>query len=266
MRVLRISKVFDFLFGAVLLFFISFVWTRYFIHDFWLTMLISIIITFLIASIFHIVNRKKQEKLNISREEIKNAEMITTYFLLSSKQEILKTFFEKLDKKYNTKIKSDYMLVNDKVLKPIYNTQTITDKEIMEIYLKVKDTSAKKIIITCKDASENCYDFVKLITNKEIIILTEYEAYENIFKPLSFDVPKIEAIQKNKKNVNYYLAFALNKTRTKNYLIVSIFMLFASFILRYNIYYLIFSSITGLLALYSHFNTRFNSNNKKQYL
>lgn len=266
MRVLKISKLFDFLFGVIVLFLISFVWTRYFIHDFWLTVLISAIITFFVSSIFHLINVKKQTKLSVSKEEIKNAEILSTSFLLSTKQEILKTFFDKFDKKYNTKIKSDYLLVNDKVLKPIYNTQTITDKDVMDIYLKVKDTTAKKIIITCKSANENCYNFAKLITNKEVIILTEIEAYENIFKPLNFDIPNIETTKTSKKNIKDYLTFALNKSRTKNYLIVSIFMLFASFVLRYNIYYLVFSSITGLLALYSHFNTTFNLKIKNEYL
>ena len=265
MKVLRIGKVLDFLFGVSLLFFICFVWTRYFLHDTILTILISIIITFIVSSVFYILNNKKNKKVEITKQEIKNAKNITANFLLSTKQEILKTFYERLNAKYNTKIKSDYLLVNDKVLKPIYNTQTITDKEILETYLKVKDSTATKIIITCKQASESCYDFSKLIVNKEIIILNELEAYQNIFKPLQFEAPDFNIEAKQKKSLSSFLEMALNKSRTKSYLLVSIFMLFASFVLRYNIYYLVFSSITGILALYSHFNSRFNDkikNNK----
>ena len=158
-------------------------------------------------------------------------------------------------------------MVNDKVLKPIYTSQTITDKEILETYLKVKDTPAKTIIITCKQANETCYDFAKMIANKKIIILTEIDAYENIFKPLQFEVHNIEMEQKQKKSFQQFLEFSLNKARTKNYVLVSIFMLFASFVLRYNVYYLIFSSLTGLLALYSHFNLRYNKKlNDNKYL
>ena len=257
MKVLKISKIIDFVFGTAVLFLISFVWTRYFLHDTWLTILISSIITFVVATIYHFISKTKKQKIELTNKEIKNAKQIATGFLLSTKQEILKTFYEKFNVKYNTKIKSDFLLVNDKVLKPIYSTQTITDREILEAYLKVKDISAKKIIITCQNADTTAYNFCKLVTDKEILILTEFEAYTNIFKPLNFDVPEIKATP-HKKNAQYYLSLALNKSRTKNYLIVSAFMLFASFILRYNIYYLTFASITGLLALYSHFNTRYN--------
>ncbi len=257
MRVLKLSKIIDFIFGTTILFLICFVWTRYFLHDTWLTILISSTVTFVIATLYHFFSKSKNQKLELSNKEIKNASQISTGFLLSTKQQILKNFYEKLNIKYNTKIKSDYLLVNDKVLKPIYSTQTITDREILDAYLKVKDISAKKMIITCQNADNTAYTFCKLVTDKEIIILTEYEAYTNIFKPLNFEVPVIKATIR-KKNAQDYLSLALNKSRTKNYLIVSIFMLFASFILRYNIYYLIFASITGLLALYSHFNTRYN--------
>ena len=261
MRILKLSKITDFIFFAGLMFLICFLWLRYFLHDFWLAVILSATITFVTMSIYHIFYKNKENKQNISHEEIKKANQITTKFLLSTKTEILKTFFEKLEKKYNTKIKSDYLLVNDNVLRPIYTTQTITDKDILESYTKIKDTSAKKLIITCQNTDESSRLCAKLITDKEIVILTEFEAYETIFKPLEFEVPDINTLQKTKKNFSYYLSFALNKSRTKSYLIVAVFMLFASFVLRYNIYYLIFSSITGLLALYSHFNTRFN---KKQ--
>ncbi|HAJ78082.1 MAG TPA: hypothetical protein DCO89_03345 [Clostridiales bacterium] len=267
MKILRISKIFDFLFGIILLFFICFVWTRYFLHDVFLTLLISAIITFFISSIFYILNNKKTEKKSFSKQEIKNAKSISSNFLLSTKQEILKAFYEKFNVKYNTKIKSDYLLVNDKILKPIYTSQTITDKDVLETYLKVKDTSPKTIIITCKNANESCYDFAKMIANKKVIILTEIEAYENIFKPLQFDIPNIETEFKSKKTFQQFLEFALNKSRTKSYALVSVFMLFASFVLRYNIYYLIFSSITGTLALYSYYNVRYNKKpNDNQYL
>lgn len=265
MKVLRLSKVFDFVFWYSILFFIFFVWTRYFIHDILTTVLLSAFLTFFVAIIYHFFSKKKSSRDNLTKLDEKNAEAITTGFLLSTKQEILKIFFEKLDKKYNTKIKSDYLLVNDKVLKPIYSTQTITDKDVMEIFLKIKDTSIKKLIITCQKADDSCYLFSKLVQSKEIIILESKEAYQNIFKPLNFDIPEINS-KNNKKTLRYYLSFALNKHRTKNYLIVSIFMLFASFVLRYNIYYLIFSSITGALALYSHFNIRFNKKENVDYI
>lgn len=258
MKNFKLSRVFDFVFFISATFLICFVWTRYFVYDFALTLVISSSITFLLTSIYHIFYARKMIKKNHNLEEVKNAEKFATHFLLSTKQEIIKEFSEKFEKKYNTKTKSDYLLVNDKVLKPIYSSQKVTDKDVLEIYVKVKNTSLKRIIIVCNDAEPSAYDFAKLITNLEVVILTKLDAYKNIFEPLKFDIPNV-AVTKKQKNLNMYLSIAFNKSRTKNYAIVSTFLLLSSFFFRYNIYYLIFSSITAAFALYSHFNTRFNN-------
>ena len=265
MKNFKLSRIFDFIFFVSATFLICFVWTRYFVYDVALTLVLSSSITFLLTSIYHIFYVRKTIKKNHSLEELQNAEKFATHFLLSTKQEIIKEFNDKFEAKYNTKAKSDYLLVNDKVLKPIYSSQKITDKDILEIYVKVKNTALKKLIIVCCDAEQSAYDFAKLITNFEVVILTKLDAYKNIFEPLKFDIPNVN-VPKKRKNLNIYLSIAFNKARTKNYAVVSAFLLFSSYVFRYNIYYLIFSSITAALALYSHFNTKFNNINKSEMI
>ncbi len=258
MRVLRISKFFDFLFGTAFLFLICFVWTRYFVHDVWKTIAISAIVTFFIISVYHIIKNKKESRKQLTEQEIKNAKKISTNFLLKTKQEILKEFEKNLSKKYQTKIKSDYLIINNNILRPIFSSAVITDKEVIESYTKTKSLSAEKLIIVCKNANVEAKKIANMIDGQKVIVLEEIEAYDDIYKPLNFSVPDKMQDTKKRKKAYDYLSFALNKARTKNYLIVAVFLLFSSFLLRYNIYYIIFASITTLLALYSHFNTRFN--------
>ena len=143
MRVLKLSKVLDFLIGTSFLFLVSFVWARYFVHNVWLTVLISAISTFLIISIYHIIKKKKELNKFLNEQEIKNAHLISNKFLLLTKQEVLKEFEKELSKKYQTKIKSDYIIINDSILRPVFSSGTITDKEIIESFTKTKSLSAK---------------------------------------------------------------------------------------------------------------------------
>ena len=259
MKVLKISKIFDFLFGVSFLFLICFVWVRYFLQETWVTLLVSSFITFAIVSLFHISQKYISSRKELSTQEIQNAKNISNNFLLLKKSEILKEFEDKLKVKYTTKMKSDYIIINKKVLRPIFSLQTITSKEVLETYTKTKDENFEKIIIVCKNASEDAKEIVNYLSNINLIILEQFDAYENIYKPLNFEVPKMEIEKKEKKKITDYLYLAFNKSRTKNYLMISVFMLFSSFVLRYNLYYIVFASITTLMGLYSHFNKRFNT-------
>lgn len=259
MKVLKISKLFDFLFGVSFLFLISFVWIRYFFENIWLTLFLSSVLTFLIVAIFHASQKYFLNKKNMTEKDIENASGISTNFLLLKKTETLKIFEKKLGVKYNVKTKSDFLIINKNILRPIYTTSTITSKEVLETYTKTKNENFDKLIIVCKKASDEAKETTQFFGKTNCIILEEFDAYENIFKPLNFDVVIANKAKKEKRKIYDYLSFALNKQRTKNYLMISVFMLFSSFVLRYNIYYIVFASITTLLGLYSYFNKRFNS-------
>ena len=195
----------------------------------------------------------------MTEKDIKNASDIATNFLLLKKTETLKIFEKKLAAKYKIKKKSDFLIVNKNILRPIYSASIITSKDVLETYTKTKDENFDKLIIVCKKASIDAKEILLLFSDIKCIVLEEFEAYENIFKPLNFEIPTIKKTKKEKKKITDYLSLALNKQRTKNYLMISVFMLFSSFVLRYNIYYIVFASITTLLGLYSYFNKRFNS-------
>src|SRR5574344_1867005 len=192
MKKTKFSKLFDFLFGSIFVFLICFVWSRYFIHNIWITVLISATITFCSVALFHIVKSNKEVHQNFNQLELEKAHNFSLNFLLSTKQEVIKTFSKYVGEKYTVKLKSDYLIVNNNILRPIYTTQTISDKDVLESYAKVKNTNCKKIILTCQNASENARLVVSMIKDKKIVILTEYDAYMDIFKPLSFPIPTLE--------------------------------------------------------------------------
>ncbi|HBB44709.1 MAG TPA: hypothetical protein DCZ34_01100, partial [Clostridiales bacterium] len=259
MKKTRLSKIFDFLFGTSFVFLMCFVWMRFFLHNFVLTILLSFVISFCVCGLYYFLSKQKAEKQQLSETELEKAHNISMHFLLSTKKETISELEKLLSKKYDVTAKSDHLIVNDTMLKPIYTSQTISDKDVLESFAKIKNTSLKKLIICCENASSIAMKIASLIKEKEVVVLDEYLAYKNIFLPLGFNPPKVEIEEKKKdKKFDVFLQNAFNKKRTKNYLLVAVFLLFGSFLLRYNLYYIIFSSIATLCALYSHFNTRFN--------
>lgn len=266
MKKTRLSKIFDFLFGTSFVFLMCFVWVRFFLHNFALTILLSAIISFCVCGLYYFLTKQKTEKQQLSETELEKAHNISMHFLFSTKKEIISELEKLLSKKYDVTAKSDHLIVNDTMLKPIYTSETISDKDVLESFSKIKNTNLKKLIICCENASPVAMKISSLIKEKEIVVLDEYLAYKNIFLPLGFNPPKVEIEEKKKdKKIDVFLQNAFNKKHTKNYLLVAVFLLFGSFLLRYNLYYIIFSSIATLCALYSHFNTRFNKAKKSQF-
>lgn len=211
-----------------------------------------------VCLIYNYFAEKKAKKNEINRKEIENANNISTGFLLTAKADILKKFCQKLEKKYPTKQEKGYIKVNSNILIPMFETQEITDKEVFNAYLKTKSLECKKLILVCNSFSNSATTAKELIKDKNIVILDAMNAYKNIYKPLQFDIPKFENKPEKKHKVKNMLNVAFSKKQTKSYFFVSAFLLFGSFVLRYNVYYLIMASITTLFALYAHFNKRFN--------
>lgn len=266
MRTTYLSKILDFVFGNLLVFLIAYVWTRFFWTDQRINFLISFFVMILVCLLYNYFSEKKAKKTKTNKEQIQNANNISTSFLLSAKQDVLKTFAKNLNKKYQAKLEKSMIFVNGNILLPIFEVQEITDKEVLNAYLKTKSLTCKKLILVGHKISQSATDIANLITDKKIVLLDAMSAYKSIYQPLGFDVPKVQITAKKTKNVKQYLNTAFSKKNTKNYFMVSAYLLFGSFVLRYNIYYLIFASITTIFALYSHFNKKFNAEQNEKLI
>ena len=264
MRVSYFGKIFDFVFGNLLVFFVAFVWTRFFWSDQRINIAVSFVMMILVCLIYNYFAQKRAKKTEMNKMDIQNAQDISNGFLLSSKADILKSFEKHLSKKYSVKIEKSFLHINGNILYPVFDVQEITDKEILAVYQKTKNITCKKTILVCHKKNDSANEITQIFAGKQFVILDCVEAYKSIYKPLEFDVPKFEHKVKKEKTAKQYLSVAFSKKNTKNYFMVSAFLLFGSFVLRYNIYYLVFASITTIFALYSHFNKRFNiSKNEK---
>jgi len=263
----KLSEIFDFVFGTTFVFLSVLIWMRYFVHNTWLTLTISGAIAFSLVGLIHFVKQKKKDKTNITKQELTNANNCTKHFMFSNKTDALNVLLNLLKTKYEVIKKSDYLIFNNIVLRPIYYKLKITDEMVLETFVKTKSLNPKKIIIVSKSIEANALQFAKSIKQTEIVLLNEQEFYFSILKPLNFQCQnaEFEAIKKEHHFKNF-LNVVFNKQRTKGYTITAVILLFASFLLRYNLYYIIMTSVLSFFAIFSHFNKAFNPLTKNDVL
>lgn len=214
-----------------------------------------------VCSIVHLCLTKKGETQIKQKNQQKLAENISQYLLFSTKQETLK-IFENVLKKKNCEYtkKTNFICFNDNALYPVYTKTKCDDNDILECIVKLNTAkiSATNIIILAKTFTDDAIKFSKTLSQK-VILMNEYQTYELFFKPVNFIVEnksqkKLSFKQKSRNLID----IAFNKKRFKNYMISALIVFIGSYFMRYNIYYLIMSTILIILALFSYFNKPFN--------
>lgn len=166
-------------------------------------------------------------------------------------------------KNIKTVNKSDYMFFNGTMLRPVYSASQVTDSAVIETCQKAKTSRLKivKIVICGREFSNEAKAAAKEIPDFKISLLNESDVWFKILKPAEFS-PKQFAKTKEKmpmKNkINGMFNIAFNKKRFKGYMFSAILLLFGSYFMRYNIYYLTFSSLLLCFAFFSYFNKPFN--------
>lgn len=263
----KLSKILDFIFGTIFVFLSVFIWTRYFVHNTFLTIFITSGVTVSVVGLFYFTRLKKEEKVNLTKKELTNANNCTRLFMLSSKSNAINWIYNILSTKYNVTKKADYLFFNQIVLRPVYTTLKIDEEIVLNTFTKTKSLNPKKIIICSKSIEPEALQLAKSIKQTKIILLNEQEFYFSILKPLGFECEKTYVEQTKKgKGISALFNIIFNRHRTKAYSITAIVLLLASFLMRYNLYYIIMASILSLMALFSYFNRPFNKIKKEDLL
>ena len=253
-------KILTRIFRLFLIFIIALIWCRYFIKDLTLSITLTIIITLIIDTIISLIFSKKTQKLKLKNSEIEKAENYCNKFIFSDKNYAVNFYYNLASKRYKAKKFSKYVLIehkeNNLILFPFYKFDDFNIEDLIYTYNYAKKAKASKLVICVNKTNANVLKISEKLDIK-IIILDKFQTYNKLFKEYNY-FPQ-EFIIKNQKNTfKNLIEYSLNKKRTKGYLIASIILLFSSFIVKYNIYYLISSSILLVLSLFSFINPKFN--------
>ena len=259
MKKISLFIIVDYIFKFTLLFLINFIWCAYFIETSFIAVMVAIFISCSLILAFNFFGSKKHYKKQISLKEEQKIADITRTFVFMTKDEILNFFYKLASTKHECKVKDEYIeIMSDQkpiILYPIFKSENISLDDMIYIYKKIKNRNIKRFVVLT-----NKYDNIDASAFKfETLILNYKETYYKLLKAYEF-YPEITIKNKPKikNSLNSILLIALNKKKSKGYFISALFILFASFFVRFKIYYLIFSTILLFLALFSRFNISYN--------
>lgn len=264
----KLSFLLDFLFKATLIFFISFIWLRLYIHNNTLILVLSIMITLFLSFLISIFLRKKITKINLSKKEIKEKKEYLNQLNFSTKKDnsnFLASFFRE---ETLTKTKEYFIFIKEEKVS-VFNDFSFKTTSIDFLIDCIKECNKKninKIIIFASTIDKDCFSFIKNLKNIKIKLIDYNNFYINYMKKHNiFPDIKIKYEEKTKYSFKELLNIAFSKKKTKGYVITGFIFLVSSLFLRYNIYYIIFTTIMFVFALFSYFNKPFNKNSSDTF-
>lgn len=253
----RFSRIFQAFFRCVLIFFIAFVWARYFISPLWLSLVVAIATSVIVDAILRIIFRRKNSIAALKKNEQEEAE--NAFLSLSLDPKALDFFLRLASSRHSAEKKKNCILIShddgEKVLLiPHLPHKNLSPDDIAAYVLAARNFGAKKVVIPCKNADKECFSFAKNF-EEEFVILNQYEAYQKLYREYNM-LPEIKIKYKKEKALAFreLAIFSLNKSRAKGYFLSALVLCFSTLFVRTTIYYCVVASVLMILALVSLFN------------
>lgn len=245
-----------------LIFFLFFIWLRFYLQGLWLACVLSAVLTFAVEIILSFVIKNNNIKETLKKEEIANVEGYANYFILNSQKLSVDFFANLLQSEYEVEQKKEYICFekNDEkcLLFPYFMYKKFSIEDLIVIFNKTKKTNATKILICTNEIEGNVLGFIENLP-MTFCIFDKFEVYEKLMKKFNVYPEKCLNLKtESKLTFRKFLEISLNKKRSKGYIFASYILLFSSLFVKVNIYYLIMSSILLLLSIFSHTNHIFN--------
>lgn len=246
-----------------LIFFLAFIWLKYFINALWISIVSAVGITILIEIVSFILSKKRKNAKDLKLKEKEDAENI---FLSLLTQTDYLSFFESLAKTRHKNVvkKKEYICIKnveeDKktILFPFIKMKLLGLDDISIIAKICNKEKANKAVIICYDYDKNCISFAKNF-EFDTILLDRFETYISLYKEYDY-YPQITNKYKKEAKLTFkdLIAYSFNKSKTRGYILSALILFLTSFFVNVNIYYCIACSILLLFALISYINPKFN--------
>lgn len=270
MKKFIVFEIISSIFRLFLIFLISFVWIRYISRDFKLSIILSVVSTLIIDFTIRFIEDKKRKKRIIKEKEKQAIDTYTNAFIFNDDAFSVNFFYNLATKRHTaTKNKKFITIIHPDtkiILFPFFLYRSFDIDDLIFIFNNLKNLSFSKLIICTNKISPETIKLSKKV-DKRIILLDKEETYFRLMVEYNYYPETMPTLKQNEKfSWKDLFAYTLNKKRTKGYFLSSLVLLFSSFVVSYNIYYVIFSSILLLLALISFINPKFNKVNIEENL
>lgn len=255
------SFIFDFIFILLSIFFISFIWIRSFVHNNSLIWVYSLSITAILGIILFSVLKKKITTYSLSKKEEKTKKEILNMLLFSQKSEINKYLIKFFENENITK-HNEFFTFNKEEKYIVFNNfefDSLSLQNLLTLIKKAQKENCNRVYIFCNNYSKECVDFIKNLKNIKVKLVNFDTFYFSFIKKQNiYPAFSVCYEEKGKYKFKELLSIAFNKNKTKRYLLTGLIFLIGSIFLRYNIYYLVFTSLMFIFAMFSYFNNIYN--------
>ncbi len=210
---------------------------------------------------------KKHKKNALSKKQKNELENFKNLLLTSPKQVVdieLEKIFN-LSKNTNSvyKLFNTYYFVkqqgffkghNDVFLLYCFDSLIVQDYNLKNTLLtfikknKAEKNCSSELFIIGNSFDQNCFSLINLYDFKiNLVELSDF--YKYVVKDLNLYTYKAPKNKKVREKFNIFFKSFLNSKQHKKFLMLSFGFFLASFVVRYNIYYIVFSSVLFILAI-----------------
>jgi len=254
----KIYNFLNLLFRLILIYFIVFIWVRFYSQSIHFSIWITALITFFVEVLLRLITGKRNSKLKLKETELKKIELYNNTFTFNEDKYTLNFFYELAKTKHMATKKKEFILIEHQtgekiILFPYYTLRPFSADDLIFVINKTKNTESEKLVLCVSTVAKDALKFSTLM-QKKILILEKDDVYIKLLKQYNFypeekDLFILKETQVSK--IKQLLIYSINRKRSKGYFISSLILMLSSLILPYNIYYLSFSTLLLVLSLIS---------------
>ena len=249
---LKFSSVIDFLFFNLTLFLIFFAWTRFIFKN----VLIALIITFALIIAINIIKNirmhiksSKNATLKIKSSEMENCLLLLLAQSNQEKVDLFSSFYEKNE--IECVLDNIIVFKDNSGLAINFSHKNESQESFLRIVYKARQNNIKKLSILCYSMNKQDKIFFENLTDIEAKILEKEEVYTKFLIKLPKKENYFNVKSTGKIKFKQFISLSIDRRKAKGYFLSGLLIFFCSLIVKYNIYYVIMSSILFLLALLS---------------
>jgi uncharacterized membrane protein len=242
-----------------------FLWINYYYRNIYFALFLAVIISIIVDKIIQIIISKKNKYTLLKKEEQSKIKEYSIQFLCSTKFENI-NYFTTLFNNPNIKKTKDYFIINDTTFLPYYYKSQLDNDDIYTIY-RSYNIKTSKLVVLCVSISDTANVLAKSISNYQMIVLNENDAYTKFLKPLTATLPGTIIFKKDTKlKLKDLVSISLNRHSAKGYFFSGFIILISSLFIRYKIYYIVFATLLFVLSYISYFNTWYNKSTPNDFI
>ena len=277
---ITLSLVLDLFFFCFFSFCISFIWFRYFLENTFFIIFLSLIVSSFTGILILLLKYRKIKKINLNKVEKNELQQLKKQLFTSDRKEVnllFKNIFnlrknsinlkETLNSFYLTQSAQNFYGNNGVIFTYYLDGLLLTDSNLKNILNNIILESKKQnynidsVYILCNSTHENAINFSYFYSFK-IKFITIENFYSQIVKGLNLYPYKMEEKIKHKQKFKIFMSNFFSKKQFKTFIWCGLSIFIASLVVRYNIYYIITSSILFILAIICKARTEINVKNK----